>query len=502
MHWEKAQEITPGKVTLWDHCFELPHKHLEGSEPIQESVTVGEETHKLRVADNDKLEVYDYPGGYAQRFDGISKGGGEQPAEIQKIFQDNKRTASIRAQQEAITIRGISNLRHLCSGHKFTLERHFDADGDYVLTTVDHNAYLRAYRSGRDGDFEYQTSFSCIPLALPFRPPRRTPRPTVRGTQTAVVVGPPGQEIFTDKYGRVKVQFHWDREGKADADSSCWVRVAQTASGQQWGSFYLPRIGHEVIVDFLEGDPDQPIIVGSVFNAAELPPYRLPNEMTKTVLFKSKTIHGSGFNEIRIEDNPGSEQIFIHAQKNQDINVRNDQMVSIGHDSHLTIGNDQIEKVKGDKHQEVDGDLNEKISGSVSLTTSGDQLEKISRRYALETGTEIHLKAGIKVVVEAGTQISLKVGGNFVDISPAGVTIQGTMVLINSGGAAGSGSGSSPDVPKKSVAAATAESGRVSKATASPAPMKPVTYSPAARVMQQAAQTGAPFCEICARLGQ
>ena len=269
--WTKTQELRSGKYTLWDHCFELPHKHLEASKTIIDSVSVGSVSHKLNVGNNQKLELYDFPGEYAQRFDGISGGGGEQPAEVQKIFEDNRRTVEIRMQEEALPsllIQGSSGCRQFTSGHKFKLQRHFDADGPYVLTGVQHSAREDNYRSSQQ-PFSYNNSFTCIPVALPFRPPRLTAKPVVPGTQTAVVVGPSGDEIFTDKYGRVKVQFHWDREGKNNADSSCWVRVGQLSAGRRWGTSFWPRIGQEVIVDFVEGDPDQPIIIGSVYNAEE-----------------------------------------------------------------------------------------------------------------------------------------------------------------------------------------------------------------------------------------
>ena len=178
-------------------------------------------------------------------------------------------------QEEALPsllIQGASQCRQLTSGYKFTLERHYNANGAYVLTSVQHGCRLDNYRSSGQA-FAYSNNFTCIPLALPFRPPRVTAKPAVPGTQTAVVVGPAGEEIFTDKYGRVKVQFHWDREGKNNADSSCWVRVGQLWAGRRWGASFWPRIGQEVIVDFLEGDPDQPIIVGSVYNADQMPPY-------------------------------------------------------------------------------------------------------------------------------------------------------------------------------------------------------------------------------------
>src|SRR5205807_1970189 len=258
------------------------------------------------------------------------KGGGEQPAELQKIFQDNKRTVGIRMQQEAapsIEISGSSNCPQLAGGHKFTLQRHFNGDGPYALTTVLHAARQPNFTAGSD-DFQYSNTFTCIPLALPFRPTRSSPRPVVQGTQTAVVVGPAGQEIFTDKFGRVKVQFHWDRDGKNDIDSSCWVRVGQLWAGKRWGASFWPRIGQEVIVDFLEGDPDQPIIIGSVYNADQMPPYLGDGLDTKhkkdnkvTGVKSNTTMGGKGFNEWRFDDTKGKEQLFLHAERDMDVRV-------------------------------------------------------------------------------------------------------------------------------------------------------------------------------------
>ncbi|HEY0006586.1 MAG TPA: type VI secretion system tip protein TssI/VgrG, partial [Pyrinomonadaceae bacterium] len=501
--WEKTQELGAGKYTLWDHSFELPHKHLEATTNIIETVQAGEETHKLKVGGNDQLEIYDYPGEYAQRFDGVNKGGGEQAAEMQKIFEDNRRTVKIRMDQETVSnliIKGTSNCRPLVSGHKFTLERHFNADGQYVLTNITHAARLSAddYRSGEGSEFTYENTFTCIPAALPFRPPRTTPKPVVQGTQTAVVVGPAGEEIFTDKYGRVKVQFHWDREGKSNLDSSCWIRVAQTGAGKRWGSVYIPRVGHEVVVDFLEGDPDQPIIVGVVYNASEMPPYTLPEHKTRTVLFKSLTYKGSGFNEFRIEDKKGEEQIFIHAERNKDIRIKKNRFETVGGSAHLIVGGDQLESVGNDKHLKVKGDQNEKVDGTVSLTVGADMQDKVAQKYALDAGNEIHLKAGMNVVVESGVSLTLKAGSNFILLDASGIYISGTMVMINSGGAAGSGAGSQPEAPKYPQEADKAEAGEKSQPPPAGTPPPAYSYSPAALVMKQAAKNGTPFCEICA----
>ncbi len=475
--WQKVQELRSGKYTLWDHSFELPHKHLEADKLIQESVAVGKVTHKLKVGNNEQLEIYDFPGEYAQRFDGIDKGGGEQPSEIQKIFDDNKRTVGIRMQQEAVPgliIRGASNCRHFVTGHKFTLKEHFNGNDQYVLTGLNHSARLSAadYRSGESGEFTYDNTFICIPFAVPFRPPQKTPKPVVQGTQTAVVVGPAGEEIFTDKYGRVKVQFHWDREGKGDADSSCWVRVATPWAGKNWGTIYIPRISMEVIVDFLEGDPDQPIVVGCAYNADMMPPYKLPDNKTMSTTKTMSSKGGGGFNELRFEDKKGQEQVFLHGEKDQDIRIKNDRREWIGNDRHLhverdkreyikqddhtIVHRDQIELIERDHHVEIKGKEAIKVGGSHSLDVGGSIIAKAAENHLEEAGQEIHLKAGMKVIIEAGVQLSLKVGGNFVDIGPAGVTIQGTMVLINSGGAAGSGSPINPIPPMAAMEAAIA----------------------------------------------
>jgi type VI secretion system secreted protein VgrG len=348
--WEKVQELRSGKFTLWDHCFELPHKHLEAEKIIVDAVSVGKVKHKLLVNGNDKLEIYKYPGQYAQRFDGIDAGGGEKASEIPKIFDDNKRTVEIRMQQEALPsllIRGISDCRQFMSGHKFTLERHFNADGVYVLTGVDHSAELAPdYRSGEGEQLKYENRFMCIPLALPFRPPLETPKPVMKGTQTAVVVGPAEEEIFCDKYGRVKVQFHWDREGKYDADSSCWIRVATIFAGKKWGITNVPRIGHEVIVDFEEGDPDRPIIIGSVHNADHMPTGDLPKEKMVSGLKSNSTPGGGGYNGLVMNDTKGKEQISLHGQYNMDTTIRNDETHHVINNRTMTVDGTHTETVK------------------------------------------------------------------------------------------------------------------------------------------------------------
>ncbi len=353
-------------------------------------------------------------------------------------------------------------------------------------------------------DRSFACTLSAIDAQVPYRPPSLTTKPVVQGPQTAIVVGKSGEEIWTDKYGRVKIQFHWDRYGKADETSSCWVRVAQVWAGKGWGGMMIPRIGQEVIVDFLEGDPDQPIITGRVYNEDCLPPYTLPGEATKSALKTCSSKGGGGFNEIRFEDKKGSEQLFVHAEKNQDVRVKEDAVEWIGKDRHLIVKSNQLEEVGGDKHLTVKGDQNEKVSGTVSLKADMDLQQKVGMKCGLDAGMEIHLKAGMNVIIEAGMSITLKAGGGFIVVGPAGVTISGTPVLINSGGAAGSGSGCSPDAPTSPKEADKAEAGKVSDVQArTPPPAKKVaarqevkaaTHSQA-QTLTAASQSGTPFCE-------
>jgi type VI secretion system secreted protein VgrG len=427
MHrWEKIQDLRSGKFTLWDHCFELPGKHLEAEKAVIDSVSAGTVTHKLKVGGNDKFEIYDYPGGYAQRFDGVDAGGGDSAGDLQKIFEDNKRTVGIRMQQEtlpALVINGASNCRHLVSGYKFTLADHFNANGSYVLTSISHVAQQGLGTGGNaaDSDSHYSNVFTCIPFALPFRPLCSTPEPFVHGSHTATVVGPAGEEIFTDKYSRVKVQFHWDRQGKNDADSSCWVRVGTPWAGQNWGIIHIPRIGQEVIVDFLEGDPDQPIIVGSVYNADQMPPYKLPDNKTQSGIKSRSSLHGGtdDFNELRLEDKKGSEDIYFHAQKDFHRVVENDDDLKVGHDQTIEIKHDRTETVK---------EGNEKVTiaqgnRNVEISMGNDTLKiKMGNQQ-----TNIDLG---KSETEAMQSIELKVGQSSVKLDQMGVTIKGMMITI------------------------------------------------------------------------
>jgi type VI secretion system secreted protein VgrG len=250
-----------------------------------------------------------------------------------------------------------------------------------------------------------------------------------------------------------------------------------------------------VIVDFLEGDPDRPIITGRVYNGGAMPPHALPDAKTKSTIKSYSSKGGGGFNEMSFDDTKGSEKVFHHAEKDLHGRVKNDRVEWIGRDTHLIVKRDQLEKVEGDKHIKVTGDRNEQVDGTASLKTGQDLQEKVGTKYGLDAGQEVHIKAGMNVVIQAGMSITLKAGGGFIVVGPAGVTISGNPVLINSGGAAGSGSGCSPQAPTAPLEADKAEPGEAVEMPPSKQPPRPVVYSPAALVMKQAAQDGTPFCD-------
>lgn len=476
--WNLQQELRTGKYTLTDYNFTTPSTSLLASEPTVDT-----------VGPNSSYEIYDYPGDYLTVGDGDS-------------------FSKLRMQEEEsshLVVSGAGDVRGFGSGMQFTLQGHYrsDQNATYVLTEIQHTASVGNSYYGGDTETHYSNHFICIPLAVPFRAPRITPKPMIQGLQPAVVVGKSGEEIWVDQYGRVKVQFFWDRVGEKDENSSCWVRVSQAWAGQGWGAMWIPRIGQEVIVEFLEGDPDRPLITGRVYNAALMPPYALPDNGTRST-FMSRSSKGGGtanYNELRFEDKKGSEQIFMNAEKDMDWRVEHDSREFVGNNRSMIVTTDQLEQIGGKKNLHVKGDHIEKIEGAMSLQVVGDQKEKVGgnlslnltgdqkeqiggamslaissdqkiqvgggyslqvsqshnekagQNIAAEAGQTIHLKGGMSVVIEAGMEVALKGPGGFVSVGPSGVTIQGTMVLINSGGAAGSGPGAqtsspaSPDSP-------------------------------------------------------
>jgi type VI secretion system secreted protein VgrG len=455
--WMKTQELGSGKNTLQDYNYGKPMLDMMVSQPVMDSVQVGKVTHKLKVGGNDQFEVYDYPGNYGIRYQDLGdKSTGTGLA----------KTGMEEMELSQFVIRGQSNVYCLIPGYRFTLTRHPNADGTYVAGSVTHSAVEGDFHSGGETvESHYENTFTCFPVALRYHPARTTVKAHVWGCQTAVVVGPSGEEIYTDDKARVKVQFHWDREGKNDASSSCWIRVASHWAGQGWGAIHIPRIGQEVLVDFLEGDPDCPIIVGSVYNAVETPPYTLPDNKTQSGI-RSRSSKGGGadnYNEIRLEDKKGSEQILIHAEKDLVTEVEHDETRTVQHDRTTNIQNDETVTIQGQRKHYVVGQEQLQTDGDLHLTASQNQNEKVGMTYSrqvgvniydkagmnygMEAGTAVHLKAGMTTVIEAGMGLTIKSAGGSIDINPVGVFIQGNMVFINTGAANVAGCGSSPTSP-------------------------------------------------------
>ena len=456
---ETEFKMYTGTASLTDYDFEKPGTSLFST-----------------LAGDLSGEDYDYPGKY-------------------KTKDDGARYARIRLEEREVaftTVRGASNCMGFECGYRFTLTDHFrdNSNTGYAVIALEHHARNTSYRAGHQDPFEYSNRFEAIPHIVPYRPPRLARKPAIHGSQTAVVVGKSGEEIWTDKYGRVKVQFFWDRQGRFDENSSCWIRVAQGWAGKGWGMIQIPRIGQEVIVNFLEGDPDRPIITGSVYNADQIVPYSLPNEQTKSTWKSMSSKGGGGFNEIRFEDRKGSEQVFLHGEKDLDVRIKNDRRESIGRDRHLITGRDKLEQVKRDSHNEITRDRIQKIgrdhhlevagkaaikiTGSKSLSVTGDVIEQFQGNHSCQVTQDQYLKA-MQMVLEATMGITLKVGGNFITIDKSGIAIKGMpAVQINSAGAALSGSAGSLVSPIPPVDPAEADNAVpgtvVQKSAASDAP--------------------------------
>ncbi|MCU0959988.1 MAG: type VI secretion system tip protein VgrG [Pirellulaceae bacterium] len=416
--WEHRYEFRSGKWAQTDYNFETPSTSLLTQ--TQTNVT---------LADAKKFELFDYPGEYAQKSDG--------EAEVK-----------LRMEEEEVgydVVHGGSGCPTFTPGHKFTVKSHpaaAEKNKSYVITSIQHSIREpMAYASGdRDVDSTYANTFTCIPDSVQFRPARITPKPVVNGIQTAVVVGPAGEEIYVDKYGRVKVQFFWDREGKKDDNSTCWIRVAQNWAGEKWGMLFHPRIGQEVVVDFLEGDPDRPLIIGSVYNAEQMPPYDLPGDKTQSGVKSRSTKQGAAanFNELRFEDKKGEEHIYFHAEKDFERIVENNDTLKVGFDK-KDDGNQKIEIFN---NQDVKVGTAQSADGSQTLQVWKDQtttLKTGDRAVTIEMGNDtLNIKMGNQTTkldlgkssTEALQSIELKVGQSSVKVDQMGVTIKGLMLKI------------------------------------------------------------------------
>jgi type VI secretion system secreted protein VgrG len=419
--WTWDQRLRPGivKATLHDSNLYLPGQNLEAV-----SAASG-------LSPAEKAEFYDYPGGYAYH----ATDGSETGAAYAAVrLQEGRRAIEIWV--------GEGEVMTVATGLRVTMQ---DANGptdgrEFLVVGASHSVRGQTYGGIRDSEAHISASmdFEAAPSATTWRPARVTPKPVVGGLQTAFVVGASGDVITTDQYGRVKVQFDWDRLGQNNETSSCWLRVSQSSADKTFGHVVLPRIGEEVLVDFLDGDPDRPIITGRVYNAKNTVPYGLPDEKTKST-WKSQTIgasgsydgaetqpSGTGFNEIRFEDKGGSEEVFVHAQRLFTSQILLDETRTTGRDTSARSGRNRTISVKNNLSTTLD-------EGDETRTlTQGSRTSTINKNdsLTLQTGNySLSIDAG-QATIEAAQSITLKVGGNQIVINQQGVQITGIMVQI------------------------------------------------------------------------
>jgi type VI secretion system secreted protein VgrG len=453
--WRHMHELTPGKVTLNEYDYLKPSTPLK----VEHS-----SVHDTAPA---VLEQYDYPGLYTD------KGRG---ANLARVRQQELDARVLRISGHTTTIGAVA------TGFRFALQDHplKKENTDHVVIATRIDAQYAGYESGQ-GEMEFSCRFQAMRYAHVFRPERSTPKPVIAGPQTAVVVGPSGEEIYTDEHGRVKVQFHWDRQGSKDDKSSCWVRVASPWAGKAWGMISLPRIGQEVVVDFLEGDPDLPLITSRVYNAEQIPPYKLPDHKTVSTIKSRSSVGGAAanFNELAFEDKIGEEWIRLHAEKDLIEVVKNDAHRDVGRDQFLKVGRDHTEEIVRNADLQIGGDCTEAVGGKLDqkvgnahtmrieadqdLTVGGSQATSVGSGYSLSAnsggdlrfganlgvaaGANVHIKGGANVVIEAGAMLTLK--GSMVNIEASGVlNINGAMVNVNMGGGGPPGGGANPKSPK------------------------------------------------------
>ncbi|MCC7174063.1 MAG: type VI secretion system tip protein VgrG [Bryobacterales bacterium] len=416
LQWRSGQEMRPGKYALNDYNFLTPRT----------SLLCGVDS-RIDQGGNLRYEVYDYPGEYLQR--------GQGDALVRLRMEEQELPHAV--------VEGESNCRAFASGFRFELRDHErrDQNGQYVLTSITHNAHSGGFFSDRPAeDASYSNTFVCTPFSVAFRPPRVTAKPVVQGPQTAVVVGPSGEEIHTDAHSRVRVQFHWDRRGNRDEKSSCFIRVSQPWAGKAWGAIMIPRIGQEVVVDFLEGDPDRPLITGRVYNADQMPPYSLPANQTQSGI-KSRSSKGgssANFNEIRFEDKKGQELLTIHAERNLSTSVEADEFRSVGRNRSTTIKKDETLIVSDGNRKETLEKGNDTLeiwqgNRDTTLMQGDDCLLVQTGNIEVEAPAGKHNLTAREVLTTGLVGITLTCGGSTIKLTPASIDITSPLINIKGG---------------------------------------------------------------------
>ena len=417
--FDYTEAVLSGRSQLRDYDFTRPKLKLES---------------QLQAELDQALEVYTYPG----RFQTTALG--DHFAQVLLESINAKRKVALAE----------SDVNRLMPGFSFTLDEHErdELNTEYYITQVEHKcAQPQVLEQGATTEgSSYTNRIQMMPFNLPYRAPITTEVPIVHGCQTAIVCGPAGEEIYTDQHGRIKVQFHWDRVGQRDENSSCWMRVSQLFAGNQRGSMFIPRIGEEVLIDFLEGNPDRPIVTGRLYHGLNRSPYPLPDNKTKSTIKTNSSKGGAGFNEIRIEDKKGEEQIFTHAEKNMEQITRNDHKEWVGNEHHRILESNEYRHVKGDEHVKTQQRYSRQVNGEMHLTVGQNHQLKVANDQYIYAGQELHFTSGVKHALEAGVEIAFKAGGSLVTINPGGVTFKGAQVTLNMGGG-GSGKKAAPITP-------------------------------------------------------
>lgn len=491
----RSQQMRTRKATLADWDYQKKGVLSENTPTV------------LHIGSGIELERYRYPGAFDAQ--------GKTPAgaHLARIVMEAEESSHLR-------LSGEGQVRSLAPGYVFELNSHplDEFNAEYLVLSVQHHGHNNLLG---DGAGDYANRFSLQTNTTVYRAPLVTSRGQVRGPQTAIVVGPSGNEVYTDAMGRIKLRFHWDRKvpGRStntqDDKASCWVRVMQAWAGNGYGTLFIPRVGMEVMVDFLEGNPDRPIVVGCVYNGLNAPPLNLPAEATRSTIKTLSSKGGGGFNELRFEDKKGEEEIFLHAQKDLQLRAGNNRSESIAVDANLTIGKNRVEAIGENadlqvgKQQAVSVGTNRAITvgqddyltaganqhtdvgANMAITTGANFDITAGANCALSAGVNIDVKAGVNLVAEAGTIISLKAGSNSIVINPAGVFITGNLVMINSGGSPLSAKkaqkAEKADKPAKAKEAIKSAAGQVTN---------PVQQLQAA-ALRIAARQGQPFCAEC-----
>ena len=424
------------------------------------------------------LEDYDYPGRFTLR---------ERGKFLTKRALERHRADFQQAE-------GNSDQQTLVSGHFMEMSEHSRTEWNdlWLLTEVRHECKqpqvleesITSETSAHENDFVqgYRNRFVATPWDVFYRPPHHYKKPRVLGSQTAIVTGPKGEEIHCDPFGRVKAQFFWDRASRHDDNSSCWLRVSSNWAGSVYGSVTIPRVGMEVLVSFLEGDPDQPVISGCLANSANPVPYELPAHKTRSVFRSRSSPDSGGFNELHLEDRAGQELIYLRAQRDMEQKVENDSRLEVGNERRETIKGNSITVLEAEEHRTITADRKVQLKANDYLHVASNSQTRVEQTLVVEAGQQVHIKAGAHLTLDAGASISLKAGGQHIVIGHGGIFSSSEIQI---GGAPVAGSAAALSMPG------------ANDALAVPAELPPMIAPSQNQLMAVSSAMGSDFCPIC-----